>query len=176
MKPAKTATYSADINVLAREIRAGHDAILKASDKAIDICRSALAEAILVGSKLAEVKSRLAHGDWGQWMTESLNFSTVTANTYMRIAESDHAELLAGARSIRHAVELIQAGNAVKYLVAQSETETPATPAPRLKLPSLARVKKLKPIEQWDSAERETFKTWFDAHVAPLSEIRARLN
>lgn len=42
---------------------------------------------VVIGQALREAKGQLAHGAWGDWLREKVNFSQGTAENYMRIAE-----------------------------------------------------------------------------------------
>lgn len=45
----------------------------------------ALAYIVEIGRRLAEAKSILAHGEWGTWLKNEVDFSQSTANTYMKL-------------------------------------------------------------------------------------------
>lgn len=42
---------------------------------------------VVIGQALIEAKAQLAHGAWGEWLRERVNFSQGTAENYMKIAE-----------------------------------------------------------------------------------------
>lgn len=46
-----------------------------------------LNSAIEIGKKLKEAKELVAHGEWGNWLQENVNYKQSTANNFMRIAE-----------------------------------------------------------------------------------------
>src|SRR5690554_982024 len=46
-----------------------------------------LFNAIEIGRRLVEAKQYVSHGEWGQWLQESVDFSQSTANNLMRIFE-----------------------------------------------------------------------------------------
>jgi hypothetical protein len=46
-----------------------------------------LYSSIEIGRKLVETKSMLSHGEWGEWLEKSVNYSRSTANNLMRIYE-----------------------------------------------------------------------------------------
>lgn len=56
-----------------------------------ELCRQAqhmaLAFIIEIGRRLVEAKACLPHGEWGDWLTNEVNFSQATANNYMKIFE-----------------------------------------------------------------------------------------
>lgn len=54
--------------------------------------RLALEYAIEIGRRLKEAKSMLAHGQWGPWLKEEVEFSQSTANNFMRIFEEYGAD------------------------------------------------------------------------------------
>lgn len=45
---------------------------------------------VVIGQALREAKGQLAHGAWGDWLRDRVNFSQGTAENYMRIAEQVH--------------------------------------------------------------------------------------
>lgn len=47
---------------------------------------------VIIGQALMEAKRQLAHGEWGAWLEEKVNFSQSTAENYMRIAEQVSSE------------------------------------------------------------------------------------
>ena len=47
---------------------------------------------VIIGQALREAKDQLAHGAWGEWLEEKVNFSQSTAENYMRIAEQVGSE------------------------------------------------------------------------------------
>ena len=56
-----------------------------------ELCRQAqcmaLAYIVEIGRRLAEAKSILPHGAWGDWLKQEVNFSQSTANNYMKLFE-----------------------------------------------------------------------------------------
>lgn len=46
-----------------------------------------LNSAIEIGKKLKEAKELVAHGEWGNWLQENVNYKQSTANNFMRISE-----------------------------------------------------------------------------------------
>lgn len=54
--------------------------------------RLALEYAIEIGRRLKEAKSMLAHGQWGPWLKEEVEFSQSSANNFMRIFEEYGAD------------------------------------------------------------------------------------
>lgn len=66
-----------------------------------------VAHAIKCGELLIEAKSRLEHGEWGEWMDTHCEFSDWTAQLYMRVARDAQANPgrvtdLPSLRSARH--------------------------------------------------------------------------
>ena len=47
---------------------------------------------VVIGQALREAKGQLAHGAWGDWLRDRVNFSQGTAENYMRIAEQVNGE------------------------------------------------------------------------------------
>lgn len=47
---------------------------------------------VVIGQALREAKGQLAHGEWGDWLRDKVNFSQGTAENYMRIAEQVSGE------------------------------------------------------------------------------------
>lgn len=47
---------------------------------------------VIIGQALREAKGQLAHGEWGDWLRDKVNFSQGTAENYMRIAEQVSGE------------------------------------------------------------------------------------
>ena len=46
---------------------------------------TAVSCAIEIGERLLEAKELVAHGDWGRWLKENVNYSQSTANNFMRL-------------------------------------------------------------------------------------------
>ena len=53
-----------------------------------------VAFAVEIGRRLAEAKSLLQHGEWGDWLRDQVEFSARTATNFMRIYEEYGAEQL----------------------------------------------------------------------------------
>lgn len=47
---------------------------------------------VIIGQALREAKGQLAHGEWGDWLRDKVNFSQGTAENCMRIAEQVSGE------------------------------------------------------------------------------------
>ncbi|PWV97461.1 hypothetical protein DFQ01_121105 [Paenibacillus cellulosilyticus] len=45
-----------------------------------------LRSAIEIGNKLNEAKALVAHGEWGQWLNDNVNYSQSTANNFMKVS------------------------------------------------------------------------------------------
>jgi hypothetical protein len=69
--------------------------------------KSAVSIAITAGRALTAAKSQVPHGDWLGWLGKNWNYKQSTANTYMQIANSQHAGNLADAKSIREALRMM---------------------------------------------------------------------
>lgn len=71
----KTAVMQRDIGIVTTEIK--------------DICSQAqrmmLIYAVEIGRRLTEAKAMLAHGEWGEWLKNEVNFSPSTATKHMQI-------------------------------------------------------------------------------------------
>ncbi|MNI32521.1 hypothetical protein D3C73_864360 [compost metagenome] len=64
--------------------------------------------AIDIGTRLAEAKKLVAHGEWGKWLESNVDYSQSTANNFMRIAEEYSANSQAlGNLSYTQAVALL---------------------------------------------------------------------
>lgn len=50
-------------------------------------CKMALMYVVEIGRRLVEAKSVLAHGEWGKWLSDEVEFSQSTANDYMKLFE-----------------------------------------------------------------------------------------
>lgn len=46
-----------------------------------------LQSAIEIGERLIEAKQLVAHGEWGAWLKDNVNYGQSTANNFMRVAE-----------------------------------------------------------------------------------------
>ena len=51
-----------------------------------DALRIAVGRAVRVGELLIEAKETVAHGHWGRWLADNIEFSERTAQAYMRVA------------------------------------------------------------------------------------------
>lgn len=83
----------------------------------------ALASAIEVGRRLVEAKEILAHGEWGVWLKERVNFSQTSANNYMRLYEEygDRQTSLFGAELNSQAFGNLSYTKALKLLALPAE-------------------------------------------------------
>lgn len=66
-----------------------------------------LRSAIEIGKRLIEAKALVAHGEWGQWLTEHVEYSQSTANNFMRVAEEYKDSQALGNLSYSQAVALL---------------------------------------------------------------------
>lgn len=74
------------LNLLARQIRDGHEAIEQFTKLAIENGCKAIGEAIIVGAASLEVKKILGHGKFGNWLKEHCkNVNERTVQRYMRL-------------------------------------------------------------------------------------------
>lgn len=69
--------------------------------------KSAVSIAITAGKALIAAKSQVPHGEWLGWLGKNWNYKQSTAQTYMLIANSQHAGNLADAKSIREALRMM---------------------------------------------------------------------
>jgi len=58
-------------------------------------CKIMLTNAIEVGKRLKEAKALLPHGEWGNWLVESVSYSQRTANRLMQLFEEYGDKLFA---------------------------------------------------------------------------------
>lgn len=66
-----------------------------------------LRSAIEIGKRLIEAKELVAHGEWGQWLSEHVDYSQSTANNFMRVAEEYKDSQALGNLSYSQAVALL---------------------------------------------------------------------
>lgn len=80
--------------------------------------RVALGFAVEIGRRLVEAKELLAHGEWGDWLKESVSFSQSTATRYMKLFEEYGAPQgsLFGAETNCAALQNLSVSNALRLL------------------------------------------------------------
>lgn len=115
-------TDSTDLLQLAQEINAEHDRCMEALSAGLE-------HALKVGRLLIQAKSRVCHGEWGAWINANCDFSTRTAQAYMKVAcELPHRKTQRVAQlSFRRAVKLVTAGTTACEDDAFSEKATEAS-------------------------------------------------
>lgn len=79
-----TALATRSQTALASRINREHEKVLGAA-------RNMVAHAVACGGLLAQVKEAVSHGQWGPWLAENFAGSEWTAQVYMRLARSEHA-------------------------------------------------------------------------------------
>ncbi len=85
--------------------------------------RVALELAVEIGRRLVEAKELLAHGEWGDWLKESVSFSQATATRYMKLFEeygSGQGSLF-GAETKFATLKNISVSNALRLLAVPEE-------------------------------------------------------
>lgn len=112
------------------------------------ITRRAAHDLIDIGSKLIEVKDKLGHGNFGNWLSAEFNWSERTAQNFMRVAttfkNANFADLNFGASALhliaapstpdearQEAIERAGKGEFISHKVAQTivSTHKPVVPA-----------------------------------------------
>lgn len=106
-------TDKMDLTTLVDEINAEH----RSCDEAL---REGLRHALRAGELLTEAKSRVQHGEWGQWLEENFEGSSRTAQGYMKVARE--IPNLGGAKA-QHVADLSLRG-ALKELSAPEAVPT----------------------------------------------------
>lgn len=74
MKAAATVTPERTLDIVAAEIRA--------------LTASALNNILEIGRRMHEAKEMLPHGEFGKWLEENTDYSTSTANNFMRLFDA----------------------------------------------------------------------------------------
>lgn len=89
------------LNDLAQEANDNHEQVISNAKKAISAAMAA-------GAALLRAKEQVAHGDWGAWQKQNLNYSQPTAFRYMTIA-SNYSSMnnLKDAKDINDALRMI---------------------------------------------------------------------
>jgi len=64
-------------------------------------CKIMLSNAMEIGKRLKEAKDLLAHGEWGNWLVESVSYSQRTANRLMQLFEEYGDKLFAAGNDNR---------------------------------------------------------------------------
>lgn len=104
MSKLRSLKVIARVDDLAREIRHDYIIVKKLTEKARSSCNEAIAEAILFGSKLNEAKQLVGHGKWMEWLAKTCpEISIITAQRYIRLANSSHVMNLKNTKSLRQA-------------------------------------------------------------------------
>jgi hypothetical protein len=102
--------------------------IRQAHNKAIGTARKALEHAAECGRLLADAKSRVNHGAWGQWLKRHVGMSHRQASNYMRIA-SNWQRVADFKGSIRDTIKLLT----VMDSPPKDDPSPPPDPAPAFK-------------------------------------------
>jgi hypothetical protein len=89
------------LNDLAQEANDNHEQVISNAKKAISAAMAA-------GAALLRAKEQVAHGEWGAWQKQNLNYSQPTASRYMTIA-SNYSSMnnLKDAKDINDALRMI---------------------------------------------------------------------
>jgi hypothetical protein len=117
------------LGVLSREIRRDYDSLLKLVERTRRSCNEVIAETILLGTKLAEAKKLVGHGNWSEWLARHCSeISERTARRYIALANRSHVSDLEKHKSLR------QAYLAVGILIPNEEREP--KPAVEVALPT----------------------------------------
>ena len=85
--------------------------------------KTMLDSAVEIGRRLVEAKELVSHGEWGDWLSEKVNFSKSTANNFMRIFEGygDKQITIFGAVSNRQALGDLSYTKALALLAVPEE-------------------------------------------------------
>lgn len=110
---------------LARDIRKLHESTDSLAKLARDKCHEALAEALLLGQALNEVKQIVGHGNWLKWLEENCpKVPERTARRYMQLANRPLVADLENVKGLQQA-----------YIAAGIIPEKPATKSNALTTP-----------------------------------------
>jgi hypothetical protein len=92
------------LGVLSREIRNDYESLQQLLERTRQNCNEVVAETILLGTKLAEAKKLVGHGNWCEWLAKSCpDISEKTAQNYMRLSKAQHVADLKTHNSLRQA-------------------------------------------------------------------------
>jgi hypothetical protein len=92
------------LGVLSREIRRDFESLQQLLERTRQNCNAVVAETILLGTKLAEAKRLVGHGNWMEWLAKNCpDIHGNTARNYMRLANSQHVGNLKTQKSLRQA-------------------------------------------------------------------------
>jgi hypothetical protein len=134
--------------------------------------------AIRIGELLIQCKQEVVYGNWGKWITENLEFSQRTAETYMRLyAERDKARI----ESLSTLWEAEQALINHKPVIAPKvvEPEEPEAPEPlppvEPKVSQIFDESKAKEPEV-EPEEPDVVETEMDELVEDIKDIYSRLD
>lgn len=109
------------LGVLSREIRRDYESLQRLVERSRETCNQVIAETILLGTKLIEVKRLAGHGNWCEWLAKHCpQISERTAQNYMRLSKAQHVADLQTRKSLREAY--LAAG------IIPMEDESPAMP------------------------------------------------
>ena len=107
------------LGVLSREIRRDYDSLLKLVERTRRSCNEVISETILLGTKLAEAKRLVGHGNWSEWLARHCtDISDRTARRYIALSNRSHVSDLENRKSLR------QAYIAVGILIPNGERES----------------------------------------------------
>ncbi len=110
-KEALLAANKAELEGLAKEIRASHESIGLLAKSAKEKMAETMVEVTRCGKLLSECKALVPHGEWINWIKDNCKMSVDTAQVYMRVAPRKSGDgYLEEPRSIRQAIALLSNG------------------------------------------------------------------
>ena len=159
------AQATAPLAELSQRIKSRETEIDGLCNNAVALGLKAIDLAFAQGDDLADAKSRLQHGEWGQWLRDNFPKDERTARRYMQLAEipkRTRMSVLQDAKSINEAFRMLQ--------IIQPEPVKQIEQLPSITLPP--EVQKLNWIAEWVVREHPTFEK-----LNPLAreELKTRL-
>lgn len=131
--PTRRVATGQEIDELHRQSQQAAEVAKQAAELANNAGRSAVILAIEIGKKLTAVKKTLGRGEFREWIGANVTtFKISTAKTYLQLHAKRGLILRSGARSVREALVVAQAGdNSVSALAKYREKPTRAPRIPR---------------------------------------------
>lgn len=131
--PTRQVATGQEIDELHRQSQQAAEVAKQAAETANNAGRSAVILALEIGKKLSAVKKTLGRGAFPKWIKANVTtFKISTAKTYLQLHAKRGSILRSGARSVREALVVAQAGdNSANALAKYREKPTRAPRIPR---------------------------------------------
>jgi len=164
MTKTKTETQAIVTNEPAKAVSTRTADVIAAEIRFIDAQarQYVLQSAIEIGNKLNEAKELVAHGEWGDWLQNNVNYSKSTANNFMKIATEYQGSQTFANLSYSQAVALLSMPASDREdFVANNDVEDMSTRELQAAIKAQQELEqKLKEQEALVAKQKEQFDRW----------------